>query len=90
MTDVRLNTEMEGRCMKCKLPRPFTATEINIMKNGGSMAKGKCPICDTTICRMLSKLTTSDTSSLGDLLPKTGKKRPSEKAMEAVEEEETF
>lgn len=54
-TDERVGQEFEGRCMKCKQQRPFTADVINKMKNGTSMAKGTCGICGTTICRMLGK-----------------------------------
>lgn len=53
--DERVGQDFEGRCMKCKQQRPFTANEINKMKNGTSMAKGTCTVCGTTICRMLGK-----------------------------------
>lgn len=53
--DDRVGQEFEGRCMKCKMQRPFTALEVNQMKNGTSMAKGTCEVCGTTICRMLGK-----------------------------------
>jgi uncharacterized protein DUF5679 len=55
VVDERVGKEFEGRCMKCKQQRPFTATEVNQMKNGTSMAKGKCDVCGTTVCRMLGK-----------------------------------
>lgn len=45
----------QGRCMKCKESREFEAAEIITMKNGSPMAKGPCPECGTTICRILPK-----------------------------------
>lgn len=44
----------QGRCMKCKEQREFEG-EISTLKNGAQMAKGKCPVCGTTVCRILGK-----------------------------------
>lgn len=52
---VAKGSELEGRCMKCKLQRPFAVDEVSTLKNGARMAKGKCSICSTTICKMLKK-----------------------------------
>lgn len=44
-----------GYCVKCKAKQDFVATEFGTMKNGAGMAKGRCPVCDTKICRLLPK-----------------------------------
>ena len=44
----------EGYCVKCKEKRAFEGT-ISPTANGGRVAKGPCPECKTTICRMLGK-----------------------------------
>jgi hypothetical protein len=41
-------------CVKCKEKRDFTG-EISLTKTGRPMAKGKCPVCGTTMNRILSK-----------------------------------
>jgi hypothetical protein len=45
----------EGYCVKCKEKRNF---EGKVSDNGKSrMAKGDCPECGTTVCRILGKST---------------------------------
>jgi hypothetical protein len=44
----------EGYCVKEKTKREFEG-EIITMKNGRRAAKGKCPVCGTTIMRILGK-----------------------------------
>lgn len=46
---------MEGYCVKCKAKKELTDPAINKTKRGGFMAKGKCPDCGTTMCRIMSK-----------------------------------
>ena len=43
-----------GYCVKCKEKRDFEG-EIAISKTGMKMAKGACPVCDTTVNRILGK-----------------------------------
>jgi hypothetical protein len=43
-----------GFCVKCKEKRDFEG-EIAETKTGMRMAKGKCPICGTTVNRILGK-----------------------------------
>jgi hypothetical protein len=43
-----------GYCVKCKAKRDFEG-KAETTKTGGLMAKGPCPICSTTICRILPK-----------------------------------
>lgn len=45
----------EGRCMKCKEQVTMTDEKIVTNKRGLKMAKGKCPKCGTTVCRILGK-----------------------------------
>lgn len=43
-----------GYCVKCKEKRDFEG-RVEISKTGMRMAKGKCPVCDTTVNRILGK-----------------------------------
>ncbi len=44
---------VEGYCVKCKAPRTMQNVEITKTKNGRNMAKGKCPVCGTTMTKFL-------------------------------------
>ncbi|MFA7267454.1 MAG: DUF5679 domain-containing protein [Candidatus Nanopelagicales bacterium] len=43
----------EAYCVKCKEKRAFSG-EVH-ETNGRRMAKGKCPVCNTTVTRILGK-----------------------------------
>ena len=43
-----------GYCVKCKEKRDFDGT-VAITKTGMRMAKGPCPVCGTTMNRILGK-----------------------------------
>lgn len=43
-----------GYCVKCKTKRDFEGS-VAISKTGMRMAKGKCPVCGTTVNRILGK-----------------------------------
>jgi hypothetical protein len=43
-----------GYCVKCKEKRDFEGN-VEISKTGMRMAKGKCPVCGTTVNRILGK-----------------------------------
>ncbi len=43
----------EAYCVKCKEKREFSG-EVH-QTNGRRMAKGKCPVCNTTVTRILGK-----------------------------------
>lgn len=43
-----------GYCVKCKTKRDFEGT-ISLTKTGTRMAKGKCPVCGTTVNLILGK-----------------------------------
>lgn len=43
-----------GYCVKCKDKRDYEGA-VEVSKTGMNMAKGKCPVCGTTICRILGK-----------------------------------
>ena len=43
-----------GYCVKCKEKRDFEGS-VEISKTGMKMAKGKCPVCGTTVNRILGK-----------------------------------
>lgn len=44
-----------GYCVKCKEKRDVPQSEISVSKTGMNMAKGKCPVCGTTVVRILGK-----------------------------------
>ena len=46
--------QYEGYCVKCKAKRQFEGEEVTL-KNGRRAAKGKCPVCGTTMMRILGK-----------------------------------
>jgi hypothetical protein len=43
-----------GYCVKCKAKRDFEGT-VAVSKTGMRMAKGQCPVCGTTVNRILGK-----------------------------------
>lgn len=43
-----------GYCVKCKEKRDFEG-EVTVTKTGMRMAKGKCPVCGTTMNRILGR-----------------------------------
>lgn len=45
----------EGYCVKCRTKRTITDGKVEMSKSGRPMAKGKCPVCGTTVTRFLSK-----------------------------------
>ena len=46
--------QYEAYCVKCKAKREFEGEKVTL-KNGRSAAKGKCPVCGTTVMRILGK-----------------------------------
>ena len=44
----------EAFCVKCRTKREFEGEETTL-KNGRKAAKGKCPVCGTTVMRILGK-----------------------------------
>jgi hypothetical protein len=51
-------TTYNGYCVKCKEKRDFEGT-VEVSKTGMNVAKGKCPVCGTTMNRILGKAQTS-------------------------------
>lgn len=47
--------EILGYCVKCKTSRTMTQVEIVTTKNNRRAAKGKCPVCGTTMNKFLPK-----------------------------------
>ena len=45
--------EIDGYCVKCKQPRTMQSVEMTRTKNGRAMAKGKCPVCGTTMTKFM-------------------------------------
>jgi len=54
-TPATLPAEIDGYCIKCKAPRKMVAAQLVITSNGRSAAKGKCPVCGTTMMKFLAK-----------------------------------
>ena len=46
--------QYEAYCVKCKAKREFEGEEVTL-KNGRKAAKGTCPVCGTTVMRILGK-----------------------------------
>ena len=44
----------DAYCVKCKEKRDFEGM-VHISDSGRRMAKGKCPVCGTTVNRILGK-----------------------------------
>jgi Domain of unknown function (DUF5679) len=51
---VRVADTYEGYCVKCKEKREYTG-EVRVSDSGRRMARGTCPVCGTTINRILGK-----------------------------------
>ncbi len=45
----------EVYCVKCREKREVTDAAIEEKDNGRRIAKGKCPVCGTTVTRILGK-----------------------------------
>ena len=50
--EVQAMARYEAYCVKCKQKREFDGEEVT-MKNGRKAARGKCPVCGTTLNRIL-------------------------------------
>lgn len=48
-------SDVQGYCVKCKSSRNMTEVQIVNTKNGRKAAKGKCPVCGTTVMKFLPK-----------------------------------
>lgn len=51
---------MEAYCVKCKAKVEMKDAEESLTKNGTTMMKGKCPTCNTTVCRIVGKKKPAD------------------------------
>jgi hypothetical protein len=54
-TPPSLPAEIEAYCVKCRANRRMVAAQLVITKNGRPAAKGKCPVCGTTMMKFLGK-----------------------------------
>ena len=50
-----LPAEIDAYCVKCKATRRMVSPQLVITKNGRAAAKGKCPVCGTTMMKFLSQ-----------------------------------
>jgi hypothetical protein len=50
-----MSENISGYCVKCKAKREMKDVSMTKTKRGTPMAKGKCPTCGTTMCKMISK-----------------------------------
>jgi hypothetical protein len=46
--------DYEGYCVKCRTKRNIKDGKVEKTTTGRSMAKGKCPVCGTTVTRFLA------------------------------------
>ena len=49
----QLPADIEAYCVKCKATRKMTGAQLVTTKNGKLAAKGKCPVCGTTMMKFL-------------------------------------
>lgn len=54
----------EAYCVKCKTKREFEGEETTL-QNGRRAAKGTCPVCGTTVVRMLAGANAPSTTRTG-------------------------
>jgi len=54
---VAMQNEVEAYCVKCKGTRKMLDAQVVTNKNGKPAAKGKCPVCGTTMMKFLSSKT---------------------------------
>jgi hypothetical protein len=47
--------DFEGYCVKCRTKRPIKGATVEKTTSGRPIAKGKCPVCGTTVTRFLSE-----------------------------------
>jgi hypothetical protein len=52
--EVSVADTYNGYCVKCKEKRDFEG-RVEVSKTGMKMAKGTCPVCGTTVNRILGK-----------------------------------
>ena len=45
----------EGYCVKCKKKVEIKDSQETKTSKGVNMLKGKCPTCNTTVCRIVGK-----------------------------------
>jgi hypothetical protein len=55
MPKVPATQKYKGYCVKCKQKDVEYAGTVSVSRTGMNMAKGPCPTCGTTICRILGK-----------------------------------
>jgi hypothetical protein len=48
-----LPDEIEAYCVKCKTSHTMVGPQLVTTKNGRSAARGKCPVCRTTMMKFL-------------------------------------
>ena len=48
-----LPAAIEAYCVKCKASRKMIGAELVTSKNGKPAAKGRCPVCGTTMMKFL-------------------------------------
>jgi hypothetical protein len=46
--------DIDAYCVKCKASRKMVDAQVVSTKNGKPAAKGKCPVCGTTMMKFLS------------------------------------
>jgi hypothetical protein len=50
-----LPNEIEAYCIKCKATRVMVGAQRVTTKNGRPAAKGKCPVCGSTMLKFLAR-----------------------------------
>ncbi len=50
----QLPRDVDAYCVKCKTTRKMADPQLVTTKNGRLAAKGKCPVCGTTMMKFLA------------------------------------
>ena len=53
-TQAQAPADLEAYCVKCKASRKMSEIQMVTTKNGKPAAKGKCPVCGTTMMKFLA------------------------------------
>ena len=55
MDNIKMDKKIEAYCVKCREKVEMKDPETTTTTKGQPMAKGKCAVCGTTVCKMLKK-----------------------------------
>ena len=57
---------MQAYCVKCRTKRRMLDRRLEVSRAGREVAKGTCPVCGTTMCRLLGRTPKRKACDIGD------------------------